>query len=245
MADEPTCHACGALLVGGDRFCGKCGTPHSHSAIVGAGHGAEPGIPDVPTEIAQVDPSEIAKASGKATPSRGTSAASQGRTKHGVGVPFEKPSGASEVTHKLPRPKGRAGCWVVLGLFAGLLVACAIGYVFRVDLAPVVGRAGLPNVAARMENLRPQQVVVRLPGALEQAGVRPSVRLTYDVPLPPEAMARLGERFFRVLGTGRSGSGLGWSIVQRIVRAHGLQAQVDRSEALGGLRVRLSWPAPA
>lgn len=63
--------------------------------------------------------------------------------------------------------------------------------------------------------------------------------------LPPEAMSRLGERFFRVLGTGRSGSGLGWSIVQRIVRAHGLQARVDRSEALGGLRVRLSWPAAA
>jgi two-component system, OmpR family, sensor histidine kinase QseC len=59
--------------------------------------------------------------------------------------------------------------------------------------------------------------------------------------LPPEALARLGERFFRVLGTGQAGSGLGWSIVQRVVRLYGMTVSVDRSEALGGLRVTLSW----
>jgi two-component system sensor histidine kinase QseC len=59
--------------------------------------------------------------------------------------------------------------------------------------------------------------------------------------LPPEALARLGERFYRVLGTGQSGSGLGWSIVQRLVRLHGLNVTLDRSEALGGLRVRVIW----
>lgn len=52
-------------------------------------------------------------------------------------------------------------------------------------------------------------------------------------------ITRLGERFFRVLGTGQSGSGLGWSIVRRIARLHGLRVQVDRSPALGGLRVRI------
>jgi two-component system sensor histidine kinase QseC len=53
------------------------------------------------------------------------------------------------------------------------------------------------------------------------------------------AIARLGERFFRVLGTGQSGSGLGWSIVQRIARLHGLRVEIDRSPELGGLRVRI------
>ncbi|MDD2713774.1 MAG: two-component sensor histidine kinase, partial [Simplicispira sp.] len=53
---------------------------------------------------------------------------------------------------------------------------------------------------------------------------------------------RLGERFFRVLGTGQSGSGLGWSIVQRIARLHGLRVQTDASPTLGGLRVRITWP---
>ena len=52
-----------------------------------------------------------------------------------------------------------------------------------------------------------------------------------------EDMARLGERFFRVLGTGKTGSGLGWSIVRRIAARHGLDIVLGRSEALGGLRV--------
>ena len=59
--------------------------------------------------------------------------------------------------------------------------------------------------------------------------------------LSDKEQARLGERFFRVLGSGQSGSGLGWSIVQRIARLHGLRVQVDRSPALGGLRVRIDW----
>ena len=59
--------------------------------------------------------------------------------------------------------------------------------------------------------------------------------------LTPDDQARLGERFFRVLGTGQSGSGLGWSIVQRIARLHHLQVRTDRSPALGGLRVTVRW----
>jgi two-component system sensor histidine kinase QseC len=53
---------------------------------------------------------------------------------------------------------------------------------------------------------------------------------------------RLGERFFRVLGSGESGSGLGWSIVRRIAAAHRARIEVGRSEQLGGLRVVVEWP---
>lgn len=56
---------------------------------------------------------------------------------------------------------------------------------------------------------------------------------------------RLGERFFRVLGTSSSGSGLGWSIVRRIAQVHGAAIETDRSSALGGLRVTVSWPPAA
>ena len=59
--------------------------------------------------------------------------------------------------------------------------------------------------------------------------------------LTPDDQARLGERFFRVLGTGQSGSGLGWSIIQRIARLHHLQVSTDRSPGLGGLRVTVRW----
>jgi len=54
---------------------------------------------------------------------------------------------------------------------------------------------------------------------------------------------RLGERFFRVAGTGENGSGLGWSIVRRIAATHGLQVKVERSKRLGGLAVEVSGPA--
>ncbi len=56
-------------------------------------------------------------------------------------------------------------------------------------------------------------------------------------------LQRLGERFFRVLGSGEAGSGLGWSIVRRIAAAQGLAVEAGRSAALGGLEVRLAWPA--
>jgi two-component system, OmpR family, sensor histidine kinase QseC len=55
--------------------------------------------------------------------------------------------------------------------------------------------------------------------------------------------ARLGERFFRVLGSEQSGSGLGWSIVQRIAAAQGAKVETGRSAALGGLAVTVTWPA--
>ncbi len=60
-------------------------------------------------------------------------------------------------------------------------------------------------------------------------------------------LARLGERFFRVLGStqaGQSGSGLGWSIVRRIASVHQARVQLGRSAALGGLEVSVEFPAP-
>jgi two-component system sensor histidine kinase QseC len=52
-------------------------------------------------------------------------------------------------------------------------------------------------------------------------------------------IARLGERFFRVPGSIESGSGLGWSIVQRIATVHRLELKVERSHELGGLVVQV------
>jgi two-component system sensor histidine kinase QseC len=60
--------------------------------------------------------------------------------------------------------------------------------------------------------------------------------------LLPADMARLGERFFRVLGTSATGSGLGWSIVRRLAQRYRLHVLVERSVELGGLRVVLTWP---
>lgn len=61
--------------------------------------------------------------------------------------------------------------------------------------------------------------------------------------LSPSDIQRIGERFFRVTGTGETGSGLGWSIVQRIAAVHQATLQVEPSRALGGLKVIVNWPA--
>ncbi|MEY3888013.1 MAG: Sensor protein QseC [Pseudomonadota bacterium] len=53
---------------------------------------------------------------------------------------------------------------------------------------------------------------------------------------------RLGDRFFRVLGTEAPGSGLGWSIVRRIAQLTRVKVQLGTSPHLGGLQVVMVWP---
>jgi two-component system sensor histidine kinase QseC len=60
--------------------------------------------------------------------------------------------------------------------------------------------------------------------------------------LSPADMARLGERFFRVLGSSATGSGLGWSIVRHIAVLQHIDVQVGKSADLGGLQVTLRYP---
>ena len=59
--------------------------------------------------------------------------------------------------------------------------------------------------------------------------------------LTAEELARLGERFHRIPGSGESGSGLGLSIVQRIAELHGATIQFNAT-AGGGLAVTVSFP---
>ncbi|UUS64270.1 MULTISPECIES: HAMP domain-containing sensor histidine kinase [unclassified Acinetobacter] len=54
-------------------------------------------------------------------------------------------------------------------------------------------------------------------------------------------LQRIGERFYRVLGTKTQGSGLGISIAQKIAQLHQGHLSVDASE-LGGLKVQLTFP---
>jgi two-component system sensor histidine kinase QseC len=61
--------------------------------------------------------------------------------------------------------------------------------------------------------------------------------------MEPAAIQRLGERFFRVLGSDQPGSGLGWSIVKRLADVFGATVQIDRSQTLGGLSVTVRWPS--
>ncbi|OIP16940.1 MAG: two-component sensor histidine kinase [Comamonadaceae bacterium CG_4_9_14_3_um_filter_60_33] len=75
-------------------------------------------------------------------------------------------------------------------------------------------------------------------------GKQVSLRVEDSGPGLSEAeMARLGERFYRVLGSDKTGSGLGWSIVRRIAVVYQARVAISRSERLGGLCVTVCWAA--
>ncbi len=93
----------------------------------------------------------------------------------------------------------------------------------------------------------PDAATVRVDVAREGADPQGVFLLVQDSGpgMAEEAIAKLGQRFFRVLGSDQPGSGLGWSIVSRLVRVFGAQVDVGRAPGLGGLSVRVRWPVPA
>jgi two-component system, OmpR family, sensor histidine kinase QseC len=114
---------------------------------------------------------------------------------------------------------------------------------------PVVGDETLLGVLVRnlVDNaLRysPAAAVVRV--HVSPADGRAVLHVEDSGPGLSEAdQARLGERFFRVAGSGERGSGLGWSIARRIAVFHRATLRAQRSRALGGLAVELTLPAPS
>lgn len=63
------------------------------------------------------------------------------------------------------------------------------------------------------------------------------------VGIPPEVRHRVFERFFRVVGNDAPGSGLGLSIVQRIVEDHG--TRIEMRDGLGGTGITFAVVFPA
>lgn len=113
------------------------------------------------------------------------------------------------------------------------------------DACPISGDAALMAVLIR--NLVDNAI------RYSPTGARVSVTLTNEQQtrltvedsgpgLSPQARQRLGERFFRELGSGEDGSGLGWSIVRRIARVFDLAIDVNPSASLGGLAITIAWP---
>lgn len=100
----------------------------------------------------------------------------------------------------------------------------------------------LRNLVDNSLRYSPDGAVVRIHAQRSDAS---HVQLTVEdsgAGLSSADMARLGERFFRVLGTEATGSGLGWSIVRHIASLQQVDVQVGKSADLGGLKVTLLFP---
>ncbi len=61
--------------------------------------------------------------------------------------------------------------------------------------------------------------------------------------LSPDELKKVGQRFYRVLGTNVSGSGLGLSIARRITELHRGSLVLGTADSGHGLKAALSWPA--
>jgi len=61
--------------------------------------------------------------------------------------------------------------------------------------------------------------------------------------VPSEAYARIWDRFYRVLGTGETGSGLGLSIVKRVADLHGAATEIQPGAGGKGLRLSVIFQA--
>jgi len=108
---------------------------------------------------------------------------------------------------------------------------------------PVLLRSALRNLADNALRYGAPGGRVELQALPYRGGVRIAVR-DDGAGVSPADRARLTERFFRVLGTGQSGSGLGLSIVEKIAVLH--QAQLHFGPGIGGagLGVTIDFPAP-
>lgn len=62
--------------------------------------------------------------------------------------------------------------------------------------------------------------------------------------IPPEERERVFDRFYRVAGSDAAGSGLGLAIIKAIAERHGATLALDKSDRLGGLAAKVSFPLP-
>lgn len=112
-------------------------------------------------------------------------------------------------------------------------------------------RGDAPLLAALIRNLVDNSIRYSPVGAsvkLVLARLNDDVRLDIQDNGPglnDADIKRLGDRFFRVLGTEQPGSGLGWSIVKRIATVHGARLEIGRSSELGGFKVSIRLSAPS
>lgn len=109
--------------------------------------------------------------------------------------------------------------------------------------APELLATALRNLVENAVRYGHEQGRIRIESAaLPDGGVRIAVR-DNGPGVPLAERENLGRRFFRILGTGQSGSGLGLSIVVRILAIHNATLRFDDGLDGTGLSVVMDFPA--
>lgn len=126
-----------------------------------------------------------------------------------------------------------------LDLGPGVEIDCQVA---TVQAHPALLQSVLRNIVDNARRYCPAGARLRIETRPHRAGIRIAVR--DDGPGVNAAdRTRLAERFFRVLGTEKTGSGLGLSIVSRIAALHGATLSFESGLAGQGLGVVLDFPA--
>jgi two-component system sensor histidine kinase QseC len=100
---------------------------------------------------------------------------------------------------------------------------------------PVLLRILLRNLIDNAARHTPPGTAVRIDVTDKQGQI--SLSVSDNGPgIPASELERLGERFYRPLGTNASGSGLGLSIVKRITEIHAASLQLASPESGNGLK---------
>jgi len=130
------------------------------------------------------------------------------------------------------------------------LAPAALGRNVDIELAAGEGVSimGHPElIAILLRNLVDNAVRYSPAGATVRVAVAPGVdgaRVSVTDEgrgIAPEQRAKLGQRFYRIVGSGESGSGLGLSIVRRIAEIHAAKLAFDEPENGRGLRVTVAF----
>ena len=112
-----------------------------------------------------------------------------------------------------------------------------------IDGNPELLRILLRNLIDNAMRYSPSGSVVRVAVTPERTQVVLSV--TDQGPgLAPEEREKVWQRFYRILGSGEVGSGLGLSIVKRIAEIHGAVVSLDEGDHGQGLRVTVIFRHP-
>jgi two-component system sensor histidine kinase QseC len=110
--------------------------------------------------------------------------------------------------------------------------------------AHVIGYPGL--IAILLRNLIDNAVRYSVDGGAVrvQTGMRDGAMMlsvSDEGPgIAPEERGKVGQRFYRILGSAENGSGLGLSIVKRIAQIHGASVDLDSGDLGRGLRVTVT-----